>query len=147
MSETEQPDDFDPNNDLDLAWPGPKETLRLAGRVLRLKCPYCGRGPVLRHWLKMRERCGNCARKLERGEKDYFIGSMMFNMILSEGLFVAALIATLVLLPPPVPWNALETWIPIGMIAAPFLMFPFSKLAWLAFDLLLRPDATRGSGG
>lgn len=94
----------------------------------------------------MREECGNCNRKLERGEKDYFIGSMMFNMILSEGLFVVVLVTTLLLLPPPVPWDGLETWIPVGMIAAPFIMFPFSKLAWLAFDLIFRPDVKRPSG-
>jgi hypothetical protein len=35
------------------------------------------------------------------------------------------------------------------MVAAPFLLFPFSKLVWLAFDLTLRPDreGTKGRGG
>ncbi len=146
LEPTKPGEEFDPNNELDLAWPGPKRILRLTGRVALLRCPYCGKGPVLKHWLQMREKCGNCGRKLERGEKDYFIGSMMFNMILSEGLFIAVLVTTLLLLPPPVPWDGLETWIPIGMIAAPFIMFPFSKLAWLAFDLIFRPDARRSAG-
>jgi uncharacterized protein (DUF983 family) len=29
-------------------------------RALRLRCPDCGKGPVLVSWLKLPERCGNC---------------------------------------------------------------------------------------
>ena len=137
----------EPNDELDLTWPGVAGIGRLIGRVVRLRCPYCGRGPVMRHWLSMRERCGSCQQLLQRGERDYFIGSMMFNLVLSEGLFVIVLALALYLLPPPTPWDALELWIPVGMIAAPLAMFPFSKLAWLGFDLLLRPDRPRQSGG
>jgi len=128
------------NDDLELRWPGWSGVGRLIWRVVRLRCPYCGRGPVLRHWLAMRERCGTCHRPLQRGEHDYFIGSMMFNLVLSEALFIAVLALLLSFLPPPTPWDALERWIPVGMIAAPFLMFPFAKLTWLGFDLLFRPD-------
>jgi hypothetical protein len=40
---------------------------------------------------------------------------------------------------PNVPWDTLEWAAPAGMLAAPFVLFPFSKLAWLGFDILLRP--------
>lgn len=137
----------DTNEDLELAWPGVRGIGQVVLRVVRLRCPYCGRGPVMQHWLRMRERCGYCHRLLQRGERDYFIGSMMFNLVLSEAVFVAVLVLSLWFVPPPTPWDALEFWIPVGMIAAPFVMFPFSRLAWLGFDLLLRPDRpSRGDG-
>ena len=59
------------------------QAARLFGRALIVHCPNCGRGPVLVHWLKLRERCGNCGLKLQRGEHDYFVGSMvtLFAMV------------------------------------------------------------------
>lgn len=97
---------------------------------------------MLVHWFRMRERCGRCGIRIERGEQDYFIGSMMFNLLLSELLFAAAFVATLVVLWPDVPWDVLQYAAPAAMFAAPFALFPFSKLAWLAFDLVLRPERT-----
>ena len=84
-------------------------------------------------------RCVNCGLAIERGERDYFIGSMMFNLVVSETLFAIGLIATLVIRWPNVPWDALQWAAPLAMAAAPFVLFPFSKLAWLGFDILLRP--------
>ena len=122
-----------------LAWPGLKRVLTVFGHVARLNCPNCGDGPVLRHWFKMRERCGTCGLAIERGERDYFIGSMMFNLAVSETLFAIAFVLLLVIRWPNVPWDTLEWAAPAGMLAAPFVLFPFSKLAWLGFDILLRP--------
>ena len=31
-----------------------RRTLRLFGRAFRLRCPHCGEGPVLEHWMKLR---------------------------------------------------------------------------------------------
>ena len=87
----------------------------------------------------MRERCGNCGLAIERGERDYFIGSMMFNLVVSEGLFATGFVLTLLIAWPNVPWDTLEWLAPLAMLAAPFVLFPFSKLAWLGFDILLRP--------
>ena len=91
------------------------------------------------HWFKMRERCGNCGLAIERGERDYFIGSMMFNLVVSELLFAAAFVTTLVVAWPNVPWDFLQWAAPLAMGIAPFVLFPFSKLVWLGFDILLRP--------
>ena len=62
--------------------------LRLYARALRLRCPHCGKGRVVRSWFRMHPRCPACGIRTERGEEDFFLGSMMFNIILSEGLFV-----------------------------------------------------------
>jgi hypothetical protein len=87
----------------------------------------------------MRERCGRCGAPLERGEADYFIGAMMFNVALAEGLFAILFAGFLWLRWPEVPWDTIQVVAPLGMLLAPVVLYPVSKLVWLAFDLALRP--------
>jgi len=93
----------------------------------------------MKHWFKMRERCGNCGLPIERGERDYFIGSMMFNLAVAELVFAVTFVAILIGMWPNVPWDTLQWAGPLGAAVSPFFFFPFSKLAWLGFDILLRP--------
>lgn len=118
---------------------GPRQAARLFGRALLLRCPNCGGRGLLDGWLKMRVSCPLCGLRIERGEHDYFVGSMMFNFIIGGTLFVGALLLVLVITWPNVPWDVLQYGAPIAVIAVPFVLFPFSKLLWLAFDLMLRP--------
>ena len=113
--------------------------LRLYWRAIRLRCPHCGGGPVVASWFRMRPRCATCGLRTERGEEDFFLGSMMFNIILSEGLFVVFVIGLIVVRWPDVPWGFLQTWAIGLMVAAPFLVFPWTKTMWLASDILIRP--------
>ena len=122
-----------------LSFAGPRQAARLLGRAMVLRCPHCGGGPVLQHWFRMRERCGTCGLRIERGEHDYWIGSMMFNLVLSELIFAAVFVAVLIARWPNVPWDTMQWAAPLMMLAAPAALFPFSKLIWLAFDLMLRP--------
>lgn len=112
---------------------------RLFARALTLRCPHCGGRGVLASWFKLTRACPRCGLRLERGESDYFLGGMMFNIALAEGAFVILLITTLVVTWPRVPWTLLEFGAPAAMLLAPVILYPFSKLVWLAFDLMLRP--------
>ena len=123
----------------DLELPSLGRTLRLFGRAFTLRCPHCGGGPVLRHWLKMQDRCGRCGLRLERGERDYFIGSMMFNLVLGEFLVLIVVVAITLARRPAIPWDFLEVGVPLLAILFPVILFPFSKLVWLAFDIMFRP--------
>ena len=38
-----------------------------------------------------------------------------------------------------VPWDLLEFGLPVLMAVSLVALFPFSRLVWLAFDLMLRP--------
>ena len=118
---------------------GPRQAARLLGRGLMLRCPNCGGGPVLKHWLKLHVRCGECGLRLERGEHDYFMGSMLLNYCLAGVLLIATLYVVLVASWPEVPWTALQYGGPLAMLAMPVLLFPFSKLLWLAADIIMRP--------
>lgn len=134
------------NNDLDLAVPTAAGIVRLVGRSFALRCPHCGGRPVLVHWFRLRERCGHCHELLERGEHDYFLGAMLFNLVLGEFLFIVVFVALMLRRWPDVPWDAIQAWAPLGMIVTPVLTYPFSKLLWLSFDLALRPDVGRRLG-
>ena len=63
----------------------------------------------------------------------------MFNLVLAELIFVLLLVVYLLIVWPRVNWNVLGIVAPLGMAIAPFVLFPFSKLVWLAVDLALRP--------
>jgi hypothetical protein len=66
-------------------------------------------------------------------------GSVMFNLVLAELIFAFVLVAYLLIVWPNPNWDMLEIAAPLGMAFAPFVLFPFSKLVWLAADLALRP--------
>ena len=88
----------------------------------------------------MKERCDHCGFALQRGEAhDYWLGGMMFNIVLSEMLAVIVIAAVALATWPRVPWNAIWAVAVALMIAAPFLLFPLSRTLWLAFDLVFRP--------
>ena len=117
----------------------PREIARLFGRAVIFRCPNCGGRPVLRTWIKLRDRCPECGLRLERGEHDYFSGSVLFNFIFSELLFAFIFAAYLIAKHGDVNWDILQ-WVLIAFVAlAPVVMYSMSKLLWLAFDLMLRP--------
>lgn len=108
-------------------------------RAARLRCPVCGGGGLLQHWLKLKPRCPTCGLRLDRGEHDFFLGSMMFNIAIAEGLLALAVVAVMIATWPRVPWTLLEIGGPAMMVIAPFLFYPFAQTMWLAVDLLIRP--------
>lgn len=131
-----------PHHEMDshtgLEVPSLGRTARLFGRAFVLRCPNCGKGPVLRHWLALRVKCGACQLRLQRGEHDSFTGSMfiLFTLI---GLATYAIISVTLLATDVTPWDLLEYGLPVLAAVLLVALFPFSKLLWLAFDLMLRP--------
>jgi uncharacterized protein (DUF983 family) len=111
----------------------------MIARAMRLRCPNCGGKGILASWSKLATACPRCHLRPQRGESDYFLGGMMFNIALAEGVFVILLVATLAITWPSVPWTLLQFGAPAAMVVAPILLYPVSRLVWLAFDLMLRP--------
>ncbi|MEX2220609.1 MAG: hypothetical protein WEG40_02330 [Candidatus Rokuibacteriota bacterium] len=108
-------------------------------RALRRRCPNCGGRPVIVRWIRVVPACPGCRLRLDRGEPDYFLGAIVFNMAFAEGIFTAGLLGVLLWTYPDPPWDALYYGGIVGLIVAPILFYPYSKLLWLAFDLLFRP--------
>lgn len=113
--------------------------LRYVGRVLRLRCPWCGKGPLLRHWLAVRERCPVCGLQFERGDQGYQVGSYVVNLIVIELVFAAIFVGIAVKTWPDVPWNAIQYGGAAVMVLGPIAFFPFARGLFLAADLVMRP--------
>jgi uncharacterized protein (DUF983 family) len=126
------------DSEADMELPTVGRTLRLFGRAFLLRCPHCGKGPVLRNWMNLRVKCGTCELRLHRGEHDTIMGSV-FILFTLVGLVAYAAIVVAMTLTETTPWDLLDTGLPLLTLALLFVLFPFSKLLWLAFDLMLRP--------
>jgi uncharacterized protein (DUF983 family) len=126
------------DSETDLEIPTLGRALRLFGRAFLLRCPHCGKGPVLQHWMKLRVKCGNCGMRLHRGEHDTIMGSVfiLFTLVALAAYLAIVLALTLT---DETPWGLLDTGLPLLTLALVLVFFPFSKLVWLAFDLMLRP--------
>jgi uncharacterized protein (DUF983 family) len=112
----------------------------MLGRALLLRCPRCGHGGLFVSWFALKERCPHCDLPLQRGEAhDYWLGGMLFNIVLSEFLAVVAVTIVVLATWPSVPWNAVWFGAIALMVVAPFLLFPVSRIVWLGFDLIFRP--------
>ena len=110
-----------------------------------MRCPRCGTRGVFVSWFVLRERCPRCGLPLQRGEEhDYWLGGMMFNIVLSEMLAVVIVAIVVLATWPHVPWNAVWFGAIALMVLAPFALFPVSRMVWLAFDLLFRPEPRNG---
>src|SRR5688572_29747200 len=86
-----------------------------------------------------RSVCPTCGLRLDRGEKDFFIGAYTINLIVAELIVFFGGIGTLLVTWPDVPWRGL-TWTMIAlMVISPIVLYPFSQQLWLATDLIFRP--------
>ena len=113
----------------------------LFGRALTARCPRCGSRGLFASWFRLRRACPRCGLALERGEHDYWLGAQMFNLVVSELLFVVAMTVLIIARWPRVPWTFLQYGGVALMVLAPFALYPLSKTIWLAWDLAFRPRA------
>lgn len=116
----------------------------LLGRALRLRCPHCGRGPVLRgwgprSWASARERCSGCNFRFMRSDDRYFTGAMFCNLLLAELVFASGFLAGVLLTWPDVPWDALTYGGAATMVILPVVSYPVAMVLWLTMDVLVRP--------
>jgi uncharacterized protein (DUF983 family) len=117
--------------------------LALLARAARLRCPLCGRGPLVRGWFTLETRCTACGLSFERDEiEDYWLGAYMLNFIVTEVVFAALVLVVLVATWPEPAWGLLLVLGAGQMILTPIVFYPFSKALWLAGDLVFRPAAT-----
>ena len=116
--------------------------LLMFGRALRLRCPNCGRGKPFVSWLRMRSQCEVCGLVYERGEEGYQVGSYMFAIVAAELVFAAVFLAIVLATWPTPPWTLLQYGGIAMMVVVPFVLFPFTKTLFLAFDLIFRPPGS-----
>src|SRR5687768_12037460 len=98
---------------------------RMVGRALILRCPRCGGGGLFHHWLKPRAACPRCGVRLDRGERDHWLGGYAVNLVGSELIWAASMVAVVVARWPDVPWTLLTYGGAALMVALPFVFYPF----------------------
>lgn len=116
----------------------PQLTTILA-RSLRLKCPCCGQGHVLRGWFGMPERCRSCGVVFER-EAGFFLGPMLFNGALTT--IVTAIAMPIFFI---TDLYSREIILACGFgfgILFPLLFFPWARSLWLGLDEYFDPRST-----
>jgi uncharacterized protein (DUF983 family) len=107
----------------------------LLGRALRLRCPVCGKSPMMRDWFHVKERCSACGHVFER-EEGYFTGAMALNLVITEGVVAVVVLPATLLQAPIIPVIAVAI---LGSVGLPLLAFPYARALWIVIDLLLHP--------
>ena len=116
-----------------------RRLLRLLSRAVRLRCPRCGGSGLFAGWLRPNRACPTCGQLIERTEEGYFLGALLVNLVIAEVLPLAAVMAVLISTWPHPPWNLLLYGGAALAAVSPFVFYPFSKLIWLAVDLVIQP--------
>jgi hypothetical protein len=63
----------------------------------------------------------------------------MFNIVAAELVFAAVFLVIVLATWPSPPWTLLQYGGIALMVVVPFVLFPFTKTLFLAFDLIFRP--------
>ncbi len=113
-------------------WETHTETRALAICVKR-RCLRCGKGDLFRNWFKMADACPSCGLRFERSD-GYWLGSMALNLVVTEAIFVAALVALLVATWPAVPWTKVLVSVVALYVVVPLVSYPFSRTIWVAVE-------------
>lgn len=103
-------------------------------RALALRCPNCGGGGTFRHWFAMKEYCPSCGCSLAAGNR---VGANLLNLVAAELLLMAAIVTVVVRRWPDPPWDTLQIAAPLLMVVTPLLLYPFSKMIFVAIDVAL----------
>lgn len=118
----------------------PVSAVRRLLHAAALRCPACGARGLVVSWLRLAPACPHCALRPDRGEPDHFLGGYVINLGVAEG--VAALLwAALLWLTWPDPSWELMQWAAAGLVVVtPLALYPFTRLLFLAVDLIAQPQ-------
>jgi hypothetical protein len=81
----------------------------------------------------MKAECPTCGLHFERVD-GYWLGSMALNLIVTEALFVAALIALLAATWPDVPWSLVLIVLVAMNLLVPLAFHPISRTVWMGVE-------------
>ena len=115
---------------------------RPLGRALLLRCPRCGARGIAAGWFRLKETCATCALDLRGrpGDDDWFGGYLM-NLIASESLAVAIVVAFVLWKWPAVPWTTVEALGIVMALVLPVASYPFAQAAWVAVEFVFAERA------
>jgi len=122
----------------------PRPTLRSAlARIVRLRCPRCGRGRVFAKPFVRAETCESCAWRYERGQ-GHWVGGSEVHMFLSYGISVVVCVPFLVIFGASL---AVKLGVILGHVLVSVGVFHFSRSAFLGIDFLIDPGEPEARDG
>lgn len=86
----------------------------------------------------MQETCPTCGLALAAGNR---AGAYILNLFASELVAVLGLLVIVLRTWPDPPYGTLQWLMPVAMVIAPLVFYPFSKLVFVAIDLAMHPEA------
>lgn len=109
---------------------GERELGQAVWRGWKRRCPACGRGPILKNYLKVRDTCPVCGEELYHQRAD---DGPAYLTILVVGHLMAPLLATAWVVWRPDP-TVLATVFAIGTVAASLWLLPRFKGMMIGFQ-------------
>lgn len=109
----------------------PEMAPRVLARSLRMRCPRCGKGAVMRKVFTTHDDCQVCGLRFAR-EEGFWIGAIFVNLITTQILIVAGLFALMF-------GTDLSLWRQVGILVGvgvlfPILFYPMSMSIWLGMN-------------
>ena len=114
--------------------------IRMIARILSVRCPRCGEGPIFRSAFIRAERCSLCDWKFER-EHGYWIGGSEVHMFASYGISVLIFIPLLILLGST---PAVQVGVVGGHVVCSLLLFRYSRAFFIGLDFYVDPGLAEG---
>lgn len=120
----------------------PGERMR---RGLRGRCARCGADDVAASFFDLKDECPNCSWTFER-EEGYWVGAMVVLLGAVEGAYLLFLAVGIFAWWPDVHWNLL-LWVGLALNATmPFLLYRWSKTAWMGLHVAFFPNELEADG-
>ena len=103
-------------------------------RCLTLRCPACGRSPIVQIPFKIKDHCPSCGAQFKR-EEGFFVGAILVNVVTTELMILAIYLISLPLI------NSHDQLVLTILFAVallfPVLFYHHSWSIWLGFDHLI----------
>jgi uncharacterized protein (DUF983 family) len=113
--------------------------LRMMGRAITLRCPWCGSWRTFRRgWFRRHPRCRTCGIAWHR-EVGFELGAVTVNTIITFGALTIFMAVGFIMTAPDVPVLKFVLGLMAVGILIPILIYPFTYTMWLAFDLTVHP--------
>lgn len=103
-------------------------------RCLRLRCPACGQSSIVRSPFHIKHHCPSC-RALFKREDGFFVGAIMVNLIVTEGVILATYV--IFLLVNGSNYHALLNALFTLALLLPVVFYHHTWSVWLSFDYLV----------
>lgn len=100
-------------------------------RCVRLMCPACGNGSIVKKPFHIHDRCTSCLVRFKR-EEGFFVGAILVNVVSTELIILFAYLLSIAILGSY--YQVIITTLLVIALAFPVAFYHHSWSIWLTFD-------------